>query len=503
MISKSIKKSDTSKPNYCGVDFDKTLCNTDLGDLLKAVAALGYFENQNKFKELYKNNNDVTKFFETIEEGMTEDNLATTKAAWIKDIEAELKVFTESSNKESLTDIKNTLEKDDDQSKKLLKQKYFIDKISEKTKEDAKGQDSDAIKTFLIDYIKKDKGIISDDIIKDILPIAMKSANYLSQNNNDSIGYIKALYNNDLAGLINKPLVESLNKSQATYYVTSSNGNRDLMNLVIKAYNEKNSNDKIDHKAIINGVYKDAQNEGLTRPIFKILNLMTAIESGTKDDNDINTLIESCPFTKMFAKELIEQNTSHKTSVGDKTINSVLATNKFGPEIKELQTIFNEAFQNAVTKYFDDCKNVTKLSTKEKNLKDIVSNLYLLDDHHKTTCIATKNEGCFYKVLHEPEYETKDGIPITDQSKIFGHEWAGLDKTYDHSNNRYDVNKVIESSLLVAKINNIAKSLNENANNPVKQNKRNPFDEHVIRIKSGQYRNRIPLQNTEQKNSRF
>ena len=359
MISGSIKKLATSKPNYCGVDFDKTLCNTDLGDLLKAVAALGYFENQNKFKELYKNNNDVKKFFETIEEGMTEDNLATTKAAWIKDIEAELKVFTESSNKESLTDIKNTLEKDDDQSKKLLKQKYFIDKISEKTKEDAKGQDSEAIKTFLIDYIKQAKDTISYDIIKDILPIAMKSANYLSQNNDESIGYIKALYDNDLAGLINKPLVESLNKSNATYYVTSSNGNRALMTLVISVYNATNVDDKINHKAIINGVYKDAQNEGLTRPIFKILNLMTAIESGTKDDNDINTLIKSCPFTKMFAEELIKENELRKTNSNDKQINSVLAKNQFGPEIKELQAIFNEAFKGAVTKYFDESQNTT------------------------------------------------------------------------------------------------------------------------------------------------
>ena len=552
MISGSIKKLATSKPNYCGVDFDKTLCNTDLGDLLKAVAALGYFENQNKFKELYKNNNDVKKFFETIEEGMTEDNLATTKAAWIKDIEAELKVFTESSNKESLTDIKNTLEKDDDQSKKLLKQKYFIDKISEKTKEDAKGQDSEAIKTFLIDYIKQAKDTISYDIIKDILPIAMKSANYLSQNNDESIGYIKALYDNDLAGLINKPLVESLNKSNATYYVTSSNGNRALMTLVISVYNATNVDDKINHKAIINGVYKDAQNEGLTRPIFKILNLMTAIESGTKDDNDINTLIKSCPFTKMFAEELIKENELRKTNSNDKQINSVLAKNQFGPEIKELQAIFNEAFKGAVTKYFDESQNTTELSTKEKNLKDIVSNLYLLDDHHKTTCIATENEGCFYKVLHKPEYKTKDGIPITDQSKIFGHEWAGLDKQYDHSKNIYDVNKVIESSLLIAKINNIAKSLNENANNLVKQNpngtfninkqfaqnlyvssfvgknknynqidyqtllklvddyikKCKAFDGHVTRIQSGQYRNRTALQKKEQKregeeNSRF
>ena len=264
---------------------------------------------------------------------------------------------------------------------------------------------------------------------------------------------------------------------------------------------------------------------------------MAAIENDKKADTDINTLIKVCPFTDMFAKELIEQNTSHKTPVGDKKINSELATNKFGPEIKELQTIFNEAFKNAVTKYFDESQNTTELSTKEKNLKDIVSNLYLLDDHHKTTCIATENEGCFYKVLHKPEYKTKDGIPITDQSKIFGHEWAGLDKQYDHSKNIYDVNKVIESSLLIAKINNIAKSLNENANNLVKQNpdgtfnintqfaqnlevssfveKNNNYEQigyqallqlvdgyekrckdfakHVDRIKSGQYGNRAAL----------
>ena len=222
MISKSIKESDTSKPNnYCGVDFDKTLCNTDLGDLLKAVAALGYFENQNKFKELYKDNNDVKKIFDGVEKDMEDATLLqNTNKAWIKDIETELTVFTESSNKEFLTKMKDTLLQNNEESKKLIKQKYFIDKISEKTKEDAKGQDSEAIKTFLIDYIKQAKDTISYDIINDILPIAMKSANYLSQNNNDSIGYIKALYNNDLAGLINKPLVESLNKSQATYYVT-------------------------------------------------------------------------------------------------------------------------------------------------------------------------------------------------------------------------------------------------------------------------------------------
>lgn len=104
------------------------------------------------------------------------------------------------------------------------------------------------------------------------------------------------------------------------------------MSLVIDTYNKENPNGQIKHKAIINGVYESAQKEGLARSIFKILNLMTAIESDTKVDNDINTLIKSCPFTKMFAEELIGQSTLRKTGA----INSVLSKNQFRSEITEL-----------------------------------------------------------------------------------------------------------------------------------------------------------------------
>jgi hypothetical protein len=310
------------------------------------------------------------------------------------------------------------------------------------------------------------------------------------------------------------------------------------MNFVIEAYNSQNPNDKIKHKAIINGVYEPAQKEGLTRPIFKILNLMTAIENGIQGNEDINTLIKDCPFTEIFAKELIKENELHKTAgVEGKKTNPKLTTNEFGTEIKELQEIFNTAFQNSVKKYFDDCKDVAELSTKEEKLKNIVSNLYLLDDHHKTTCIATENEGCFYKVLHKPEYKTKDGSPIEDKSKIFGHGWTGLNKQYDHSKNIYNLNDIIKSSILIQRINNLVKSLNENVDNIVKQNtdgtfnidkkfaqnlevssflgknnnydkigyqalfklvdsyekRRNDFAKHVNKIKSGNYRSRTAL----------
>ena len=293
------------KPNLIAMDFDKTICKTDLASVVETIV-LTMAQDKEQFEMLPQS--VKTEIVRITPKSI--DDINESKSKWLNEIKEEINQDRggngDEQRKKELQTIYDLLSKESlsvEEQEKINTHvmHYAVARgLQSRTKEDA-DQNGDNIKKDINKFILSDefKTIkLTPEYLNNALACVMPARNFLSKDlATDVVNGIKSLQKSEYKQLLDPKMVEIAKENPTV--ITSFNRNSDLMREILDQYGLKNV--KIVYNSLQNCTGKEFAG---CRPLFKFIHGLAVQESDgntLETTNDINKLIEKLPDTS-FAK---------------------------------------------------------------------------------------------------------------------------------------------------------------------------------------------------------